>query len=92
MAESKPIKNPWTYEDLDDFLFYCCPQCDIKCKTKSLFVDHALLIHPESEEKMKVELKTLDNNTLVSIIPFKETQNNGELLEDFKMRIKSGIN
>ena len=64
----------------------------LKCKTKSLFVDHALLIHPESEEKMKVELKTLDNNTLVSMIPFKETQNNGELLEDFKMRIKSGIN
>ena len=41
---------------------------------------------------MKVELKNLDNNTLVSMIPFKETQNNGELLEDFKMRIKSGIN
>ena len=42
------ISNPWTYADLDEFLYYCCPQCDEKYKTKSLFVDHALISHPES--------------------------------------------
>ena len=31
--------NPWTVKSLDDFLFYCCPECDHKTKTKSLFID-----------------------------------------------------
>merc|ERR1712012_1305094 len=45
--------NPWTVNDLDDFLFYCCPQCDHKTQTKSLFVNHAFLSHPESQETIK---------------------------------------
>ena len=56
------ISNPWTYSDLDEFLYYCCPQCDEKYKTKSLFVDHALISHPESESKMKTELRTLEQS------------------------------
>ena len=60
--ETKPLNiiSPWTYENLEDFLYYICPQCDEKCKTKNIFVNHALLTHPESEEKMKSELKTLE--------------------------------
>ena len=46
--ESEPC--PWTFEDLDDFLYYCCPQCEERCKTKSSFVDHALDAHPEAEQ------------------------------------------
>jgi hypothetical protein len=39
--------NPWSVDHVDEFLFYCCPQCDHKYKSKNLFVDHAFLNHPE---------------------------------------------
>ena len=33
--ESLEIKtNPWEVETLDEYLNYCCPECDHKSKTK----------------------------------------------------------
>ncbi len=40
------VPNPWAIENLDDFLFYCCPQCDHKVKSKHLFLNHAFVNHP----------------------------------------------
>ena len=34
--------NPWLIGTLDDFLYYCCPECDQRNHTKELFVQHAL--------------------------------------------------
>ena len=75
--ETKPLNiiSPWTYENLEDFLYYICPQCDEKCKTKNIFVNHALLTHPESEEKMKSELKTLETF-------LKEEENKNQILKE----------
>ena len=75
--ETKPLNiiSPWTYENLEDFLYYICPQCDEKCKTKNSFVNHALLTHPESEEKMKFELKTLETF-------LKEEENKNKILKE----------
>ena len=39
------MTNPWSIE-LDEYLYYCCPQCDEKCKTKPQFIDHACSTHP----------------------------------------------
>ena len=60
--------NPWTVPDLDEYLYYCCPQCDTKCKTKPLFIDHACNTHPEAREcglnsdevHVKIEAGTLE--------------------------------
>ena len=41
--------NPWTVTSLDDFLFYCCPECDDRSVTKSEFVQHAVKNHPRSQ-------------------------------------------
>ena len=41
--------NPWTVTSLDDFLFYCCPECDNRSVTKSEFVQHAMKNHPRSQ-------------------------------------------
>ena len=41
--------NPWTVTSLDDFLFYCCPECDIRSVTKSEFIQHAVNNHPRSQ-------------------------------------------
>ena len=42
--------NPWKVENIDQFLYYCCPECDIKQKTKSDFIIHAIDAHPGSRE------------------------------------------
>ena len=34
--------NPWTVEHLEEFLYYCCPECDEKSQSKELFLQHAL--------------------------------------------------
>ena len=39
--------NPWDVETLDEFLYYNCPECDMKCPEKAIFRDHALLNHPK---------------------------------------------
>ena len=41
--------NPWAVETLDTYLYYCCPQCDLRCKNKTVFVEHAYETHPESK-------------------------------------------
>ena len=47
--------NPWSVEDVDVFLFYCCPQCDHRSKSKASFIEHAFIDHPESKENVKTE-------------------------------------
>ena len=46
-------ENPWAVENLDVYLFYCCPKCEHKSKTTSLFLDHAHSCHPESKDTLK---------------------------------------
>ena len=53
--EVKNPLNPWSVEDVDVFLFYCCPQCDHRSKSKASFIEHAFLDHPESKENVKTE-------------------------------------
>ena len=40
--------NPWMVESIDQFLNYCCPECDTKQKSKSEFITHAIDAHPNS--------------------------------------------
>ena len=47
------LVNPWCVDSLEDYLFFCCPQCDHRCKTKPSFVQHAFESHPESNERIK---------------------------------------
>ena len=42
--------NPWNVTSLDDFLYYCCPECDTKTVTKSEFIGHAVNNHPRSQD------------------------------------------
>ena len=34
--------NPWDVDQLEDFLYFCCPECDTKRKSKEEFLNHAL--------------------------------------------------
>ena len=42
--------NPWSVKSIEDFRFYCCPQCEKKEMKKSDFLRHALNNHPKSQE------------------------------------------
>ena len=36
------MKNPWDVVNLDDFLYYCCPECDeYRDQSRDLFIQHA---------------------------------------------------
>ena len=41
------LKNPWAVDSLDNFSFYCCPECDIRSQNKQEFINHAFSKHPE---------------------------------------------
>ena len=44
------LQNPWSVKDLEEFLYFCCPECDTKDQSKELFLKHALDKHPDSRE------------------------------------------
>ena len=43
---TKTEGNPWMVDQLEEFLYFCCPECDEKCQVKDSFLQHALLKHP----------------------------------------------
>ena len=62
-------ENPWDVSNIDEFLYYCCPECDTKQKTKSDFITHAIDAHgqlfiedaAQSHEQAKIVPLYLDN-------------------------------
>ena len=50
--------NPWTVNSLDDFLYFCCPECDISRETiyqsKELFIQHAMDHHPMAKDTLQL--------------------------------------
>ena len=47
LAEDEEKYNPWDVENIKEFLYYCCPECDEKFLQKKLenFVHHAMTQH-----------------------------------------------
>ena len=42
--------NPWAVGNLEEFLYFCCPECDERSQSEEDFLQHALLYHPKSQE------------------------------------------
>ena len=42
--------NPWAVDNLKDFLYYCCPECEEKVKSLEDFLQHALNQHDLAKE------------------------------------------
>ena len=47
-----PVHHPWDVSNLEEFHFYCCPECDLKEHAKDRFVKHALENHTESKQHL----------------------------------------
>ena len=43
-------ENPWNVDNLEEFLYFCCPECDLKESSKMNFLQHALEQHPKAKE------------------------------------------
>ena len=41
--------NPWKVKSLEEFCFYCCPECPSKYPSKTYFIIHAVTLHPHSK-------------------------------------------
>ena len=57
------VLNPWKVMSLDEFLFYCCPECDEKSQDYTQFFNHAILMHDLAKETLgsdQVKLEKLD--------------------------------
>ena len=55
--------NPWDVGQLEDFLYFCCPECDLTRDTiyqsKELFLQHAMDEHPMAKESLTMlEMKS----------------------------------
>ena len=48
--------NPWIVEELEEFLYFCCPECDEKCQAKGhFFSDHSALTNrPDAKTQLSL--------------------------------------
>ena len=46
-------RNPWEVENVEDFLYFCCPECDVKNHSRDHFLKHAFDQHPKSKEYLE---------------------------------------
>ena len=54
--------NPWYVSSIQDFQFFCCPECDSKEKESKDFINHALAFHEQAKDSplIKSEIKIQD--------------------------------
>ena len=59
--------NPWDVPNLDEYLFYCCPECELKTKEYEAFYTHAVNFHELAEETLKPISNDVDLNEISTI-------------------------
>ena len=63
--------NPWSVENLEEFLYFCCPECDDRNQSRNTFLEHALHQHPTSKEYL---LKFIVKNEILLEENFNESE------------------
>jgi KRAB domain-containing zinc finger protein len=51
--EERPGENPWSVESLEEFLYFCCPECPDKIQSKTVFISHAWAKHPKAQNTLE---------------------------------------
>ena len=46
-------ENPWSVKNLDEFLYFCCPECHVKDSSQEKFIKHALEHHPKAKHYLE---------------------------------------
>ena len=85
-AEHKLI--PWCVGSLNEFLFYCCPECDTKSPSEKLFLSHAVSEHPLSIAYLvKFNVEQYENYEKESISPSLDIKEETSSANDEKIEI-----
>ena len=83
MKTESDSNDQWCVSSIDEFLLYCCPDCNLKEKNKEDFVKHALSQHPMSANYLG---QILIKEDLLEEYSVKE-----ELFEDYSSELKNEI-
>ena len=71
-------RNPWEVENVEDFLFFCCPECDVKNHSRDHFLKHAFDQHPKSKEYLEKWAYSIKDE-------LKEENNQNKFIKDDEM-------
>ena len=70
--------NPWEVENVEDFLYFCCPECDVKNHSRDHFLKHAFDQHPKSKEYLEKWAYSIKDE-------LKEENNQNKFIKDDEM-------
>ena len=86
--------SPWDVTSVEDFLYYCCPECDLKSKDSQSFIEHAIACHnqlaqfirdePDIQDPPPPEDEEVTNGVTTSEID----QSQSNLLENVKTELE----
>ena len=51
--KQKYEENPWLVNELEDFLYFCCPECEERHQSKEIFLEHAFNQHPKAKDYLR---------------------------------------
>ena len=49
--------NPWTYKNAQEYLYFCCAECDFKDRNETNFVTHAVTHHSKAKNVFSVQIQ-----------------------------------
>ena len=78
MERSERSNNPWEVENVEDFLYFCCPECDVKNHSRDHFLKHAFDQHPKSKEYLEKWAFSIKDK-------LKEENNQNKFIKDDEM-------
>ena len=67
--------NPWLVQNLNDFSYLCCPECDYRTKVEGFFEHHAVNKHPWSIEFFSAEVADEHSEEVSFSADIKEEEN-----------------
>ena len=75
-------KNPWIVSEVEQFLFFCCPECDVKDRSKENFIQHALSHHPSAKDGLiNFITKSEKSDKKLALVPKHPTKVKEEILD-----------
>ena len=60
--------NPWAIHNVEDFLYFCCPECEEKNQSKDLFIKHAIDEHPKSKIYLQIKNEITEELDIESLV------------------------
>ena len=92
--DSIKTENPWDVSTLEEFLYYCCPECPERTKDSHVFLDHAVKTHELAKVSLMTFTQDCDPDSFLNDtedtpdLPMDETWDDDNVHEDIKPDLK----